>query len=61
MIRGATEGHIYIQDPLCYTSGIVLIKLRCVERKLRESERMKGKETESNLSEGAGKRGASRV
>src|SRR6266852_4311691 len=32
MIPGTTEGHIYAQDPLCYTSGTVLISLRCVEK-----------------------------
>ena len=32
IIPGTTEGHIYIQSPLCYTSGIVLINLRCVEK-----------------------------
>jgi len=32
MILSTTEGHIYAQDPLCYTSGTVLISLRCVEK-----------------------------
>ena len=52
MIPGTTEGHIYIQDLLCYISGIVLIKLRYVKRKLSEGEREMRNEAKAKLSGG---------
>ncbi len=39
----------YMQDPLCYTSGIVLISLKCVEKVTQQGDR---KRIGGNLSEG---------